>query len=135
MTNDCPEYFLGNINIEAAMMPFWAYNTGLGGYATNPWGFKNTPVDYDPAVSNSSRFVVVYIGNKTLASRNCYQQAEPVRKLPKINSVPFMIITSEASAHATYDFCVINYLKQTGGSPDWIRLAEMKSTAMAILCT
>lgn len=125
LTNDCPEYFLGNINIEAAMTPFWSYNVGLGGSATSPWGFTNTPVDYDPPVTDPSELVVVSVGNETLAHRNCYLQAEPARQLPKINSVPFVMITSEASIHATYDFCVIDYLNQTGGSPDWIQLADI----------
>ncbi|KAH8662473.1 Alpha/Beta hydrolase protein [Xylariales sp. PMI_506] len=125
ISNDCPERFLGNINIEAAMTPFWEYNVGLGGIATSPWGFTNTPVTYDPPVADASELVVVAYGNDTLAKRNCYMQAEPARQLPKINSVPFMMITSEASVHATYDYCVIDYLKQTGGDPDWIQLADL----------
>lgn len=124
MSNDCPDYFLGNINIEAAMSPFWSYNTGLGGSSTSAWGLTNTPVDYEPAVNSSDELTTVSVGNETLAHRNCILQTEPAYQLPKINSVPFMMITSEASVHATYDHCLIEYLNQTGGSPEWIKLAD-----------
>jgi hypothetical protein len=37
-----------------------------------------------------------------------------------------MMVTSEASIHATYDHCVIEYLNQTGGSPEWIKLEDRR---------
>jgi len=30
--------------------------------------------------------------------------------------------------HATYDQCVINFLEQAGGKPDWIKLADLNIT-------
>jgi len=65
------------------------------------------------------------VGNDTIAHRNCYLQQEPARKLPKINSVPLLQLTSEASVHATYDHCLIQFLKQAGGEPEWIQLADI----------
>jgi hypothetical protein len=126
MSKDCTESFLGNINIEAAMTPFWTYNTGLGGSATSAWGSTNTAVDYEPATNSSDDLVTVSVGNETIAHRNCYLQVEPARQLSKINSVPFMMVTSEASIDTTYDHCVIEYLNQTGGSPEWIKLEDRR---------
>ncbi|KAF7557649.1 hypothetical protein G7Z17_g561 [Cylindrodendrum hubeiense] len=124
LSNDCPEYIAGNINLEAATSPFWSYAEGLGGYAGSPWGLTYTPVDYYPAISSSSELEYESVGNETLAHRNCYLQKEPARTLPKINKVPYLLLTGEASVHVTYDHCVIDFLKQAGGSPEWIKLAD-----------
>lgn len=52
-------------------------------------------------------------------------QEEPARKLPNIAKVPYLMLTSEASVHVTYDHCLINYLKQVGANPEWIKLADI----------
>jgi hypothetical protein len=33
-------------------------------------------------------------------------------------------LTGEASVHITYDHCAIDFLKQAGGKPEWIKLSE-----------
>ena len=52
-------------------------------------------------------------------------QTDPPRSLPKINRVPYVAITGEASQHAGYDHCIVEYLRQAGGRPDWIELADV----------
>lgn len=54
LSNDCPEHIAGSINLETATSPFWSYAEGLGGYSGSPWGLTNTPVTYDPLVSDPS---------------------------------------------------------------------------------
>lgn len=126
MANDCPEYIAGNINIEGSTIPFWRFNEmGPGGSPTNAWGFTNTPLSYDPPVSDPSELETVTVGNETLALRSCVRQREPARQLPNIASVPFLMVTGEASVHITYDHCIIDYLEQVGGSPEWIKLSEI----------
>ncbi|ORY71598.1 Alpha/Beta hydrolase protein [Pseudomassariella vexata] len=126
LSNDCPQNVAGNINLEHSTQPFWNYGSTLNsGSAIRPWGLANTPLDYDPPITNASELVVEIVGNDTLALRNCHLQAEPARQLPKIASVPYLCITGEASVHATYDHCVIEYLKQAGANPDWIKLADL----------
>lgn len=65
------------------------------------------------------------VGEETLAHRNCYLQVEPARQLPNINKVPYLMLTGEASVHITYDHCAIDFLKQAGGDPEWIKLAAV----------
>jgi len=65
------------------------------------------------------------IGNDTLEHRNCYQQASPVHKLPNVSSVPYLGLTGEGGTVGTFDHCIINYLKQVGGTPEWIKLANI----------
>ena len=36
-----------------------------------------------------------------------------------------MVVTAEASYHAPYDHCTVNYLAQAGVRSDWIRLADI----------
>ncbi|KAH8659868.1 Alpha/Beta hydrolase protein [Xylariales sp. PMI_506] len=124
LSNDCPQYIAASINLEPATVPFWSYGYGLGGVPATPWGFTNTRLDYVPAVSAASELVTESVGNETLAHRNCYRQVEPARQLPNIASVPYLALTGEASVHITYDHCVIDYLKQVGGKPEWIKLAD-----------
>ncbi|KAH6642243.1 Alpha/Beta hydrolase protein [Boeremia exigua] len=129
LSNDCPENVAGNINLEHSTQPFWNYGLTIdSGSATRPWGLTNTPLDYEPPVADPSELQQIIVGNDTLARRNCHLQAEPARKLPKIASVPYLCLTGEASVHATYDHCVIDFLEQAGGSPDWIKLAERNIT-------
>ncbi|KAF5657694.1 esterase [Fusarium heterosporum] len=71
----------------------------LGGFAGSPWGLTNTPVTYDPPVNDPSELKSKSVGNETLAHR-------------------------EASVHIAYDHCVIDFLKQAGGKPEWIKLAN-----------
>lgn len=85
-------------------------------------------ITYDPPIANSSDLIKVEVGNDTLAYRSCYLQAEPARQLPLINAVKYLLITSQASPHITYDHCIIEYLKQAGGSPEWIHLADLNIT-------
>ncbi|KAK1968961.1 alpha/beta-hydrolase [Colletotrichum sublineola] len=127
ISNDCPQLLAGSINLEPSTIPFRSYGSGLGSSPANPWGLTNTPVDYDPAVSSSAELnaSIESVGEETLALRNCYRQIEPARKLPHIASVPYLALTGEASVHITYDHCIIDYLKQVGGRPEWIKLGDI----------
>ncbi|KAF6816417.1 hypothetical protein CSOJ01_03040 [Colletotrichum sojae] len=125
LSNDCPQHIAGNINLEGTTIPFWSYGYDLGGTPANPWGLANTPLNYDPPVASAEELETEVVGEETLALRSCHQQKEPARKLPKIASVPFLMVTGDASVHITYDHCLVNYLKQVGGQPDWIKLGEI----------
>lgn len=125
LSNDCGASVAGNINLESATTPFFFPSTGsLSGTFTRAWGPVDVPIDYEPAVTDSSQLVSVEVGNNTLAHRSCYLQAEPARLLPKISSVKYLMVTSEASVHVTYDHCTIQFLQQAGGNPEWIQLAD-----------
>jgi len=55
----------------------------------------------------------------------CWSQAEPARKLVNLQSVPILIVTSEASYHAPYDHCTVRYLAQAGVKSTFIRLPDV----------
>jgi methyl coenzyme M reductase subunit C-like uncharacterized protein (methanogenesis marker protein 7) len=54
----------------------------------------------------------------------CFAQTEPARQLPNLQKMPILVLTAEASYHAPYDHCTVNYLRQAGVRPTFIRLAE-----------
>jgi hypothetical protein len=44
----------------------------------------------------------------------CWKQAEPARALPALRKMPIMVMTSEASYQAPYDYRTVKYLQQAG---------------------
>ncbi|KAF6824180.1 hypothetical protein CMUS01_10367 [Colletotrichum musicola] len=124
LSNDCPELVAANINLESSTIPFFWYTYGTAGFFNNGWGLANTPLNYTPPISDPSELKIVEVGNSTTARRSCFRQAEPARKLPNIAIVPYLMITGEASVHITYDHCIVDYMKQIGAKPEWIKLAD-----------
>lgn len=62
----------------------------------------------------------------TPGNRSCIlQTGSLIHTLPNIASVPFVALTGDASPHITYDHCVMTYLEQTGGRPEWIKLGDI----------
>ena len=54
----------------------------------------------------------------------CWSQAQPARKLTNLKDIPILIISSEASYHASYDHCTAAYLTQAGVANTFIHLAD-----------
>ena len=130
LSDECPDLIAGNVNLEPTTIPFETIigpptSPGSGRIATRKWGLANTPLTYDPAPASPEDLKPVRVGQDTPGHRSCLQQSYPPRRLPKINRVPYVALTGEASQHATYDHCIVNYLRQAGGKPDWIKLWEI----------
>jgi len=60
-------------------------------------------------------------------SNNC--ATATARRSPRascqIASVPYVMITGEASVRITYDHCIVDYMKQVGGDPEYIKLGDI----------
>ena len=54
----------------------------------------------------------------------CWLQRAPARSLPRLQKLPILILTAEASYHAPYDHCTVKYLDQAGVRATWIKLAD-----------
>ena len=52
----------------------------------------------------------------------CVLQAAPAKQLPNLAKIPQLVVTSEASFHAVYDYCTVRYLQQAGVSVDFLNL-------------
>jgi pimeloyl-ACP methyl ester carboxylesterase len=90
------------------------------------YGLGEEPITYDPPVGATSRleFVRQEKADKPDYAR-CWLQKEPARKLPNVAKVPTLVLTSEASYHASYDHCTVAYLNQAGVKTTFIRLDEV----------
>src|SRR6202030_3809482 len=53
----------------------------------------------------------------------CWSQAQLARKLTNLKDIPVLIISSEASYHASYDHCTAAYVSEAGVANSFIRLA------------
>jgi pimeloyl-ACP methyl ester carboxylesterase len=78
------------------------------------------PVE-DPTVDLKT----VELGVSTASQAACLMQAEPARKLANLIEIPVLLATAEASFHAVYDFCTVNYLRQAGVNTEHLRLEEV----------
>ncbi|KAL8825380.1 MAG: hypothetical protein Q9191_004453 [Dirinaria sp. TL-2023a] len=90
---------------------------------TRPYGLTNIPITYSPPVvdpaTDLSRKRIPPAGP---GLSECVMQASPAKKLPNLARIPQMVVTSEASYHAVYDYCTVRYLQQAGVMVDFLNL-------------
>jgi len=87
------------------------------------YGLADIPITYDPPINSASDLNQVVVGE--IPGVTCIQQAKPARKLINIIDIPVLTVTSEASYHAQYDNCTVEYLREAGVSVEHIYLAEV----------
>ena len=91
--------------------------------AARPYGLTTIPITYDPPVVNPAVDLPrVTIPPAGLNLSRCVLQASPAKKLSKLASIPHLVVTTEASYHAVYDYCTVLYLQQAGVDVDFLNL-------------
>jgi pimeloyl-ACP methyl ester carboxylesterase len=91
-----------------------------------PYGITALPLTYSPPVKDASELKLVQEAKAEGPGLvRCYAQEAPARQLPNLQKMPILVLTSEASYHAPYDHCTVNYLQQAGVKPTFIRLADI----------
>ena len=104
------------VSLEPQGPPFenrvFTNNTAIA----RPWGLTNIPITYSPPVTDPTKDLRRQ--DKPPAGPNltdCVLQADPgARQLVNLAQVPMLVLTTEASYHAPYDYCTVLYLKQAG---------------------
>jgi pimeloyl-ACP methyl ester carboxylesterase len=100
--------------------PTWFENGPL----TKPWGITAVPLAYG-GIANASQLAFVEQEKPDAPDvMKCWRQKEPARQLTNLRNIPIVIVSSEASYHASYDHCTAQYLAQAGVKNDFIRLAD-----------
>ncbi len=92
---------------------------------TKTYGLEMVPLTYDPPVTDASPLVFEKAeppANPELVT--CWRQKAPARTLPRLGQTAILIVQSEASYHAPYDYCTSAYLTQAGVKHTYIRLAD-----------
>ncbi|HWF12821.1 MAG TPA: alpha/beta hydrolase [Candidatus Acidoferrales bacterium] len=91
-----------------------------------PWGPTPDALTYDPPVSSPSDLAIVRREKPDDPNESsCWMQISPARQLPKLQKIPILVITSEASYHRAYDHCTVEYLEQAGVPVKWVKLADV----------
>jgi pimeloyl-ACP methyl ester carboxylesterase len=99
-------------------------------FADNPhlkhYGLVDVPLTYDPPVSETAPIAFVREDEPERPDQaRCWAQAEPARKLANLQNTPILIVTAEASYHASYDHCTVRYLAQAGVISTFVRLEDV----------
>ncbi len=89
------------------------------------WGLTSSPLTYSPPVTEDSSLAFEQQheapGPGLVAG---WLQKEPARPLVKLAGIPMLMLTAEASYHAPFDHCSVDYLRQAGVTVDFIRLED-----------
>jgi pimeloyl-ACP methyl ester carboxylesterase len=97
------------------------YNEG-GGLS---WGVANSPITYEPAVSNPSELQTMLEPQAPAADKvPCYVQQEPARKLKNLQNIPVLFMVGEGSYHRIYDHCLAKWLNQAGVKTEYVEMEK-----------
>ncbi len=100
-------------------------NAVFGTAPARPWGITETPLAYDPPITDPKQLKVVEQpapdGPNLVA---CMQQGQPAHQLTNLRNIPVMVFVAEASYHAVYDHCTAKWLSQAGVKTDFVRLED-----------
>ena len=109
-------------NIENVPAPRWFRDVAP---QARPWGVTADPLAYSPTAAKASDLAIVQQDTPDGPDLvRCWMQNTPARSLPNLQKLPILILTAEASYHASYDHCTVKYLEQAGVHPTWIKLAD-----------
>lgn len=127
-----PELVKAHLSVEPSGPPFFDVQfrggkdfwekTGDG--RARAYGLTRMPLTFDPPVKAPEDLIVTQQAKAADGQVRCWLQGEPARALPNLAKVPTVLVTAEASFHATYDACTAAFLTQAGATPDVIRLAD-----------
>ena len=109
-------------------LPFAAGYSPTGG--TKRWGLTDLPLHYDPPLGQDNLdynlLQTEVVARRDANSSDCTRQKSgTVRKLANLAEVPMLMLTSEASYHIVYDYCIADYLEQGGVEVDYVQLADV----------
>lgn len=90
------------------------------------FGLGDVPLTYSPPVTPDSPLSLVREDRPERPDLvRCWRQKQPARRLPNLQRIPILILTSEASFYAAYDHCTAEYLEQAGVHNTHLRLEEL----------
>ena len=100
------------------------YNEG-GGLS---WGVANSPITYEPSISNPSELQTVLDQKTEPGKVGCYVQREPARKLKNLQTIPVLFLSGEGGYHREYDHCLAKWLNQAGVKTEYVELEKVGLT-------
>lgn len=136
IADECPDLVQGIVALEPNGPPFIfpgypSFYTRTqrvpAGKFVRPFGITSTPLHYEPPVPPEATSLQYETDptEKQVEGRvpGAYQKS-PARQLPNLASIPIVIVTGEASYHATYDHHTARFLRDAGVSVEHVYLAD-----------
>ena len=114
------------ISLEPQGPPFVDRVTTISNATVRPYGLTNIRITYEPAVTNTTTDLPgVSYPREGPDLSDCILQGSPARQLPNLAQFPHLVVGTEASYHAVYDYCTVRYLQQAGVSVDFLYLPNV----------
>ena len=117
-----PNLVKGIVSIEPKGPPF--REAVFTNRSARLWGVTDIPLTYDPVANSSADLLTIEIPSTDENRTSCILQQAPVRTLTHLVNIPVLIETAQASYHAVYDHCTVDYLRQAGMNVDFLRLED-----------
>lgn len=121
-----PELVHSIVSLEPTGPPF--QEAIFSNTSSRAYGLTDIPLTYSPAVTNPETDLVKHtIPSNSSSFSNCIIQADSPapRKLVNLAKVPVLVLTTESSYHAPYDWCTVRFLKQAGVQTKHLQLADI----------
>lgn len=107
-----PELVKAIVVVEPSGPP-WR-NSASEGPAAKRYGLTHVPLQYRPPVEDSEEIPLESQPHQNDGGKSYCLQPEPARKLADLSKMPVLLVTAEASFHATFDDVTVLFLKQAG---------------------
>lgn len=130
IADERPDSIVAIVTVEPAAPPIRGVDSATVSYRESgggmQWGVTNTPITYDPPISEASELNVVLdesLGGEDIVG--CYRQEEPARQLVNLVDIPVLFLNGEGSYHRIVDHCLAHWLNQAGVNTRYVRLEEV----------
>lgn len=93
----------------------------------NQYGVCQAPITYDPPVTDPAVDLIratKRADDPGLMDAVLQAESPTPRKLVNLAQIPVLVVTAEASYHAPYDWCSVEYLRQAGVQTEHIKLKD-----------
>lgn len=122
-----PGAVLGIVAIEPKGPPFYDLLADPANSPPHrPFGLTATPLTYEPSLGEDA--TVLPFGSHPASpaevAGSLVHQPTPPRTMPNLSSLPALVVTGEASYHATYDHHTVEFLRDAGVAVEHVRLED-----------
>lgn len=114
------------VSIEPTGPPF--REAVFSNASARPYGLTDIPLTFSPPVTDPANDLVKKIipSNSSLYSDCVVQASSPLpSQLVNLAQVPVLVVTTESSYHASYDWCTVQFLQQAGVPAKDLKLADI----------
>lgn len=117
-----PQLVKGIVALEPSGPPFENVREPYG--PARIWGVTDIPLTYEPPISSPIQLKLRRIPSESPDLSDGIMQEEPARRLPNLQGIPNLIVTSECSYHSIYDQWTSRFLEQAGVKNKFLRLED-----------